>query len=218
MTENKVVNTVDKRDPIPFQQRKRERQAKRAQASKPNPMQRPSAGRPGGETDDVRDYWARFVHHPFSGPGRLLWTERMLWGNALLAAILTTIGSMLEVGFRLLTMISVFINAFFLFFLAYYLFPWVADWILRQRQVRASTVDSLKLEMIVLSGWLVIASLIRLVPFYSPLPYFAALLAFGVLVMLAMHQRIRVSWSQSALATAGGIFSVAIVMAILSSF
>ncbi|PSR21784.1 MAG: hypothetical protein C7B45_09370 [Sulfobacillus acidophilus] len=209
---------MDKRDPISFQQRKRERQAKRAGVVKQRPTQRPSPARAGGETDDVREYWARFIHHPFSGSGRFLWTERMLWGNALLASILTTIGIAVEVGFHLLTMISVFINAFFLFFLAYYLFPWVADWILRQHQKRVSSVDTLKLEMIVLSGWLVIASLVRLVPVYYPLPYFAALLAFAVLVMVAVHRQVRVPWSQSALATAGGVMSVAIVMAILSSF
>ncbi len=209
---------VDKRDPIPFQQRKRERQAKRTGSAKQRQMQRPSPMRAGGETDDVRDYWVRFIHHPFAGPGRFLWTERMMWGNALLAAILTTIGVTVEVGFHILAMISVFINAFFLFFLAYYMFPWVADWILRQRHKHVSSVDALKLEMVVLSGWLVIASLVRLVPFYYPIPYFAALLAFSVLVMAAVHRHVRVTWSESALATAGGVVSVAIVMAILSSF
>ncbi len=213
---------LDKKDPIPFQSRKRQRAQRKVPPRKGAVKPRSSSVRPvgprGGETDDVRDYWHRFLRHPLSGPGRLLWTERMLWGNALLAALLTTAGIVVEFGFRFLTIISVFINAFFLFFLAYYMFPWVVDWIFHRQHVHASTVDGLKVEMIVLSGWLVIASLAHLVPFYAPLPYSAALLACGILALFAVHRRVRASWVKTALATAGGALSVAVVMAILSSF
>lgn len=218
---------MGKKDPIPFQQKKRERTGrpgrkgapKPRSGKKPGPPNRPvSTPRGAGETQEVRLYWSHFIRQPFAGPGRFLWTERMLWGNALIAAVLTTIGITIEIGFSLLTMISVFINAFFLFFLVYYLFPWVADWVFRKLKVYASSVDGLKLEMIVLSGWLVIVSLMRLVPFYYPLPYWTAALLFGVLMLIAVHRRVRSSWGQAALATAAGGLAVAVVMLILSTF
>lgn len=142
----------------------------------------------------------------------------MLWGNALLAAIITTVGVVLESGFSFGLLISVFINAFFLFVLMYYMFPWVVDWIFHRQRVHASSVDGLKLEMIVLSGWLVIVSVVRLIPYFAPLPYLAALLAFGVLTLFAVRRRVRAGWAPTALATAGGLVSVAVVMAILSRF
>lgn len=142
----------------------------------------------------------------------------MLWGNALIAALLTTLGATLEVGFHFLAMITVFINAFFLFFLFYYLFPWVADWIFRQLKITSTTVDGMKGEVIVISGWLVALSLTRLIPFYAPLAYWVASVLFAVLLLVALHRRIRTTWFQAALATAGGSLAVAIAMMILSRF
>ncbi len=142
----------------------------------------------------------------------------MLWGNALIAALLTTLGATLEVGFHFLAMITVFINAFFLFFLFYYLFPWVADWIFRQLKIMPTTVDGMKGEIIVISGWLVAVSLTRLIPVYTPLPYWTASVLFSVLLLVAVHRRIRTTWIQAALATAGGSLAVAVAMMILSRF
>lgn len=166
----------------------------------------------------MRLYWSRFIHHPLGGNGRFLWTERMLWGNGLIAGILTTLGISLEIGFKFFTMISVFIDAFFLFFLFYYLFPWIADWTFRQLKVPASTIDGMKSDIITLSGWLVLVNLMRLVPFYYPLPYWVASILFSVLLLLAMHRRIRSSWGQAVLATASGAMAVALVTLILAHF
>ncbi len=201
---------MGKKDPIPFQPRKRQRGAK----TKSKSARRPPAPQ-GGETDEVREYWRHFFQHPFSAPARYRWTERMLWGNALLAALLTTIGTALESGFHFLLLISTFINVFFLFFLVYYLFPWVVDWILHQLKVRGAYVDAVKLEVIVLSGWLTIASLFRLIPEYSPWPAVAALAAFAVLTLFALQRRIRAPWMKTIPAWAGGVFSVAIITVIL---
>lgn len=211
---------MGKKDPIPFEQRKRERSGRKASPKKPgkktSPPARPVPAR-GGETNDVRLYWSHFFRQPFAVPGRYLWTERMLWGNALIAAILTTVGSSLERGLHLSVIIPAFINAFFVFFLVYYVFPWVADWIFHRMKVHASNVDGLKLDMIVLSGWLVIVTLTRIIPFFSPLPYWTASLLFGVLMLLAVHRRVRSSWREALLATVGGWMAVAVIMIIVSN-
>lgn len=204
---------MDKKDPIPFQLRKRERQNQRH-----TPRKKPAAPRGGGETDDIRIYWTQFFKHPWGGTGRLFWTERMLWGNALIAALATTVGAVLELGFQFLMVLSVFINAFFLFFLIYYMMPWVIDWIMVRFNVRSGSIDGLKLEMIVLSGWLVVVNLLRLVPFYAPLPYYAAMLGFMILILLAVRRQTRAGWPQSIGATAGGALAVLIVLALLSHF
>lgn len=215
----KEVISLGKKSPIPFQQRKRERAGKKASKQ---PPKKPRSSYPmsakSGQPDDVRLYWSHFIQNPFAGPGRFFWTERMLWGNALIAALLTTLGATLEVGFHFLAMITVFINAFFLFFLFYYLFPWVADWIFRQLKITSTTVDGMKGEVIVISGWLVALSLTRLIPFYAPLAYWVASVLFAVLLLVALHRRIRTTWFQAALATAGGSLAVAIAMMILSRF
>lgn len=212
------VTRVGKKDPIPFQLKKKQRsQAKKAASSRrpKGPGSHPNAG---GEIDDVRLYWQHFVHEPFAGPGRFLWTERMLWGNALLAGLAVMAGVTLEFGFHLLNMISVFINVFFLFMLAYYLVPWVADWIFRRMHVYTSTSDGLKLEIIVLSGWLVVASLIRVVPYYAPIPYWLAMVGFAVLLARAIHRRVRTPWTQTVLAAGGGMAALAVIMLILGKF
>lgn len=206
---------MDKKEPIPFQPRKRQRDARKGPTkSKAKSSRRQPASRV-GEMDDVREYWHRFFQHPFSGPGRYQWTERMLWGNALLAALLTTVGIGLELGLHFLFLFTTFINVFFLFFLVYYLFPWVADWILRQLKVRGAFVDPIKLELIVLSGWLAIASLFRLIPYYGVLPRYAAFSAFTILMLFALRRQVRSSWTHALLAWAGGVVSIAIIMLVL---
>jgi len=196
---------MNKKDPISFKDRKRQKKITHYQ---------PPRG--GGELDDVRTYWVRFFHNPFAGPGRLMWTERMLWGNALIAGILTIVGGIFAFGFKPLTLFSLFINAFFVFFLVYYLMPWVMNWILIRLQVRQSSVDSLKLEMIVISGWLVAVNLIRLIPYIQPLLYDCSVLLFGILTVLSIRRVTRASWGQAILSSLGGALSVVIVLTILA--
>ncbi len=204
---------MDRKDPISFQARKRERRQKQRGRTPAGPS-RPTGA---GELDDVRMYWQRFLRHPFQGPGRLLWTERMFWGNALVAGIATGVGSLLETHFQLMALIYRFIGAFFLFVLMYYLFPWVTAWLLQRMGSRHSSVDGLKLELIVLSGWLAIANLTRLIPYYSPLPYYAAILGFAVLAILAAKRQTRANWLKTLGAGAGGMLSVLVVWAIFST-
>jgi hypothetical protein len=206
---------VGKKDPIPFQLRKKQRaQAKKGRAARRPPNVRPPTS--GGELDEVLIYWRQFAAKPFDGPGRNFWTERMLWGNAILTALATMLGLALEDGFRLYVMVGSFVNVFFLFALAYYVIPWVTDWIFRKLHIPASNVDGLKVEMIVLSGWLVVASLIRLIPFFQPLPYWGAMLGFAVLIVLAVHRRVRSTWGQSALAGGGAAIVLGALLLILS--
>ncbi len=204
---------MDRKDPISFQARKRERRQKQRSRG----PGKPSGPVGGGELDEVRMYWQRFVRHPFQGPGRLLWTERMFWGNALVAGIFTGLGDLIEKHFQLMAMVYAFISAFFLFALMYYVFPWVTTWLLQRIGVKNSSVDGLKLELIVLSGWLTIVNLISLVPYYSPLPYYAAMVGFAVLVLLATKRQTRTNGMQTFWAGAGGMLAVLVVWAIFST-
>ncbi|MCY0878830.1 MAG: hypothetical protein OWU84_07815 [Firmicutes bacterium] len=200
---------MNKKQPISFQARKRERRAKKSAPKRP-------ASARAGEWDEVQVYWRQFLAHPFQGPGRLLWTERMLWGNSLLAGIATTLGIALEEGFHFLTLLEVFVNAFFLFFLAYYVVPWIADWVLRQFRVYQSSVDGIKRSMIVLSGWLVLVNLIRLIPWAHSLPYEAAFIAFFVLVGVALRRDLRAPGGAAALAALTSLISVWLILILLS--
>lgn len=210
---------MGKKEPIPFQLRKKQRAQAKRNAAPRRPL--PPNARPpqsGGELDEVLVYWRHFAPHPLAGPGRYLWTERMLWGNAILAALGTMLGLALELGFHLFTLVGSFINAFFLFMLAYYLVPWVADWIFRHQQVRASTVDGIKLDIIFLSGWLVVVSFLRLIPYAAPLPYWIAMVGFAVLLIGALHRRIRSTWLQATLAGGGACIALVALLLILSRF
>ncbi len=198
---------MDKKDPIPFRAKKRERQMTRNRGPSP-------AG--GGELDDVRAYWQRFFHQPFGGPGRLLWTDRMFWGNALAAALLTAIATGVEAGFQVLLIITSAINTFFIFFLIYYLMAWVTQWLLVRLNVRQASTDAIRLELIVLSGWLVAVSLLRIIPLFQPWLYDASVVGFGILAALAVRRSARASWRNAGLATLGGGLSVIIVSMLLT--
>ncbi|MCY0898373.1 MAG: hypothetical protein OWU33_05465 [Firmicutes bacterium] len=200
---------MDKKQPISFQARKRERRTKKPPTRRP-PNQRP------GELDDVRLYWQQFIAHPLAGPGRFLWTERMLWGNSLLAGVITTFGIMLEFGFHFLMLLAVFVNAFFLFFLVYYVLPWVADWVLKQFHVYQSSVDGIKRQMIVISGWLVVVNLLRLVPVAHSLLYDAAFVGFFALVAMALHRQTRAPWGATIAAALASLIAVWLILIVLS--
>lgn len=189
---------MDKKQPIPFRNKKRERQTARYQ---------PSPGT--GELADVRTYWLRFLHNPWGGPGRLIWTERMFWGNALIAGLLTAVGTAIMAGFQPILIVSLFIDAFFNFFLVYYLMTWVIDWVLVRMGAHQSSTTALRLEMIVLSGWLVLVNLFRLIPVLVPFLFDLAMLAFGVLTILAVRRQTHADWFKAIVASlAGGVAMV----------
>lgn len=206
---------MDKKDPIPFNSRKRQKRVKdaRTQSRYQQPPRRPTDG----ALDDVRAYWTHFIRAPFAGPGRFYWTERMLWGNAVIAGILSLIGTAIVVGFAPLTLISYAINAVFVFFVVYYLMTWVINWILIRMGSRQHFTDALRLEMIVLSGWLVVVSLVRLVPIAQPLLYDAAILVFGILTLIAVHRVARVTWTKAILSSLGGAIAVILLLMILQN-
>lgn len=207
---------MDKKDPIPFRARQRQhRAARKVTPPRQRPVPRPPS-KP-GELDDVRAYWTRLVHEPFAGPGRFYWTDRMLWGNALLTALASMVITAVRLGgLHILALFSEGINTFFVFFLVYYLFSWVCWWLLVRLGQRQASVDTLKLDMIVVSGWLAMVVLLGLVPYLQPWLYSAALLGFAVLTVRAVRRSIRAPWSASMMSAAGGLISVLLVQIILT--
>lgn len=206
---------MDKKDPIPFRARRREKRAARAQRTvrRPPGPRRPSAHP--GELDDMRAYWTHFLKSPLGG-GRFYWTDRMLWGNAIFTGLIAMIVAGVRIGFQPLTIITVGINSFFLFVLVYYLMPWVMDFLLNRLGVRQSAVDPIKLDVIALSGWLAIALLLRLVPLVQPFLYDAVLLWATILLFWAVRRIMRAPWYAALAATLGGVLSVVIVQWLLT--
>jgi hypothetical protein len=96
---------MDRKRPISFQARRKERRQQRTRAGT------------GGEFDEVVRYWQQFVRHPWSGSGRFFWTERMFWGNAILGGAVAMAAGILEAGLHPLLLVVLFINVFFLFVL-----------------------------------------------------------------------------------------------------
>lgn len=194
---------MDKKDPIPFRAKRRERQ-QRVRPATP------------GELDDFRVYWSRFFRGPFKGPGRDVWTERMLWGNALFAGLVRALATLFTTGFSVLYMVTVLINTFFVFFLVYYIMSWVMNWILVRWQLRTASTGYLRLEMIVLSGFLVVMSLLPLIPSVGGYAYPLGMVGFGVLVVIHAHRAVRASWTQSMISTLGGGLAVIAIQILLS--
>ena len=56
-----------------------------------------------------------------------------------------------------------------------------------------------------------------LVPYYSPLPYYAAIVGFAVLVLLAAKRQTRTNGMKTFWAGAGGMLAVLVVWAIFST-
>ncbi len=206
---------MDKKDPIPFRARRREKRASRARTSVGRSQGSRRAPANPGELDDVHAYWVHFLKSPL-GRSRFYWTDRMLWGNAILTGLLAMVVAGVRIGLQPLTIVTVGINVFFVFVLVYYLMPWVIDFLLNRLGVRQSTVDAIKLNVIALSGWLTIALLLKLVPWVQPFVYDAALLWASLLLFWAVRRLSRGPWYTALAATLGGVVSIAIVQWLLT--
>lgn len=167
-----------------------------------------------GELDDVLVYWQRMIRNPLQMAGRQYWTERMLWGNALLAGLLQAVGLTVWQGIHPLIFITTVVNTLFLFFLVYYVMTYVISWILERTGQRIVNLDSLRTGLIVLSGWLLVLELLPLIP--VPYLYGAGILGFSLLVLRSVHYATRASWSRIVLATAGGEVLIAVIMMLLA--
>jgi len=201
---------MEQKPPIPFRPRKRSaNRSSRRSGSPAKAARRPS------ETEDVVAYWAHFIREPIPRPGKFYWTERMLWGNALLAALGMVVATAVVSGFAPMLLLTRFINAFFLFFLFYYAYPWIAVWVLGKRHVMRTSVDDLKTGIIMGSGWLVIATWGQLIP----LPFAADVfwLLWAVILTVLLKRIARTTWTTAGLASGTGWLSVMIINLILST-
>lgn len=177
---------------------------------------RKQSGRP-REWDDLALYWKRMIRNPLQLSGRQVWTDRMLWSNALVAGILRAIALTIFGGFHFLLILTAVINTLFLAFLFYYGMTWVVDWVIgragNSRQHYA--VSDLRTEMIVLSGLIVVYAILgSLIGFPGMVVTFLALVA-GVL--RAVHHVYRVDWNHVIVATGAGVLSMIAVLYILSA-
>ncbi|AEW05504.1 hypothetical protein Sulac_2014 [Sulfobacillus acidophilus DSM 10332] len=200
---------MQQKPPIPFRPRKRSPNRSSRRSGSPKSVRRPS------ETEDVVEYWTRFIRQPIPKPGKFYWTERMLWGNALLAALVMVVATAVVSGFAPMLLLTRFINTFFLFFLFYYAYPWIAAWVLQKFHVLRASVDDLKTGIIMGSGWLVIATWGQLIP----LPFAADVfwLLWAVILAILLKRIARTTWTTAGLATGAGWLSVMIINLILST-
>ncbi len=194
---------------ISFRDRQRRRRQSGSGGHKPS-------GRP-REWDDLALYWKRMIRNPLQLSGRQVWTDRMLWSNALAAGILRAVALTIFTGFHFLLILTAVINTLFLAFLFYYGMTWVVDWVMgRSGNTRQHyAVSDLRTEIIVLSGLVVVYAILgSLIGFPGIAVTFLAFLA-GVL--RAVHHVYRVTWSHVIVATGAGILSMVAVLYILSA-
>ncbi|NMP23598.1 hypothetical protein [Sulfobacillus harzensis] len=141
----------------------------------------------------------------------------MLWGNAILTALVAMVVDGIRIGFRPFTLITAGIDVFFVFVLAYYLLPWVMYFLLNRMKVRQASVDQVKHDVIVLSGWVALAVLLGLVPWLQPYLYAAAGLWVVIAIFWLVRRTLKAPWVPVAAATLGGSLSVLIVQMLLTS-
>ncbi|AUW94600.1 MAG: hypothetical protein C7B44_02095 [Sulfobacillus thermosulfidooxidans] len=165
------------------------------------------------EWDDFLDYWHYFLRNPFQVASQGPWTDRMLWSNAIVAGILAALRVVAFIGFHVMFMLSAVINTLFIAFLFYYGLTWVIVWVLNRTEPgrRSYAVDTIRVQAIVYSGWLIVLTLISWIPI-SGLVY----LAGAILVILgirAVHQLYGVSWPRAVSSMlAGSVSMIAIIM------
>ncbi len=191
----------------------RDKQRRRRQSRSRHPK---NSGRP-HEWDDLVLYWRRMLAHPLQLSGRQVWTERMLWSNALGAGILRAIALTIFSGFHFLLILTAVINTLFLAFLFYYGMTWVIDWVMgRSANTRQRyAVTDLRTEMIVLSGLIVPYVVLTSLLGFLGMAISLSILIVGVL--RATQHVYRATWSQVILSTGAGILSMLAVMYILNA-
>lgn len=166
-----------------------------------------------GEMDDFVIYWRRMFHNPLQRAGRQVWTERMLWSNALVAALIHGASFTFEQGFHFIYLVSNMVNTFFVFFLVYYVMTWIIAWVLDKTGSRMTDVQAIRLQIIILSGWLVLASVMTFVPIM--LAYDAVLLVFLVLTARAVKHATGAPWWRAGAATSVGGLGLFVILVLL---
>ncbi|MDA8194708.1 MAG: hypothetical protein M0Z53_12035 [Thermaerobacter sp.] len=198
--------------PISLRDKRRQKTARRRTVTRPAVHRQ--ALRSPGDFDEVLVYWQRWLHNPFQTAGTLPWTERMLWGNALLAGILRAVILLFEQNFNIMLLVSAVLNTLFVFFLVYYAMTFVVGWVLARTGTRFKNMDGLRTETVVLSGWLALVAIAAVIPVAYVLD--VALLVFVGLFTRAVMRATRAPWWRSALATLTGSVLVLAVLSLLA--
>lgn len=207
-TTKKGASCVMSKKPISFKSQSRRRRLEK--------QYRPRPRKQVHEWDDLVDYWRLFIRNPFQLAGRAVWTERMLWSNAILAGLLAALQIFLVAGFHLLTLLSASIDLLFDAFLFYYALSWLIVWILNRTEPsqRRYDVDILRRQAIVYSGWLVIGVLARWIPF----PYVVPLIVLLVVILgiRAVRWLYNVTWIRAAASVLSGTATIWILIGIIN--
>lgn len=194
--------------PISFKDHSRKRHMEKLYKSKPRRQAR--------EWDDLVDYWRYFLRNPTQVAGQGPWTDRMLWSNAIVAGILAAVRVLVFGGIHVMFMLSAVINTLFMAFLFYYALTWVVVWVLNRTEPgrRTYAVDTVRVQAIVYSGWIVILTLLS----WAPLP---GLVYLGALVLVvfgvrAVRQLYGVTWPRAVSSVLAGSLTMLIVIMILN--
>ncbi len=194
--------------PISFKSQSRRRRMEK--------QYRPRVRKQVHEWDDLVDYWRLFIRNPFQLAGRAVWTERMLWSNAIVAGLLAALQIFIVAGFHLLTLLSATIDTLFDAFLFYYALSWLIVWVVNRTEPsqRRYDVDILRRQAIVYSGWLVIGVLARWIPF----PYVPDLIGLVVVVLgiRAVRWLYNVTWVRAAVSVLSGSVTIWVLIGILN--
>lgn len=192
--------------PISFRTKQRERRQRQIPLSRQH----------SGQWQDITVYWRRMAQDPFQFAGRQLWTESMLWINALAAGLIRAVGTLVWNGVHPMLFISTTVNGLFVAVMVYYLMTWVIAWVVNRLSVRRAPMaspDLLKPEIIVLSGWFLVLSALTWLP--NPTPYWIAVAGFAVLVGRAVQHSFGIEWYRAAVATVAGFASVVLLLQLL---
>jgi hypothetical protein len=146
--------------------------------------------------------------------GRGPWTDRMLWSNAIVAGLLGAIHVLVFVGFHVMFMLSAVINTLFDAFLFYYAMTWVIVWVLNRTEQgrRNYDIETVRVQAIVYSGWIIILNVLSWLP-YSGLLVYLGSLVLVILGVRAVKTLYGVNWMRSiASVLTGSIAMYAIIM------
>lgn len=192
---------------------KRRQRATRRPPSRPIPRSYGQNQRP-GEMDDVLLYWKRWIRNPLATAGNQFFTERMLWGNGLIAGLARAVILLAQQQFNLMLLISAIVNTLFIFFLVYYLVTFIAGWLLGKMGVRFVSQEGLRNEIIALSGWIFLVMIASVIP----VPYVldVALLGFLILLTRSIKLSAHASWWQAIVSSLAGMMSVMILMTLFA--
>ncbi len=117
------------------------------------------------ELDEWFDYWRERLAKPLALGGRSFWTERMLYGNALVGGLILAGVETWKFGFSILGFATAVLNMVFMAFIWYFGVPWLTGAIHSAMTSSRRPPDSagLKNELIAFSGLFVVVSLLALI-------------------------------------------------------